>query len=286
MKDPSPGSRADRGAPEELDDFARGLLVAARADAMPAASKRALLAAAATGALASSTSRSPSSSSAGPRAGGEAARSLRPWLASGLAVGVAATFAFVVPSTRRAPAGDTPAASPRVLGVSSETRASDVASSPSPARPPGSAPEPPVIEPTAGRTPPPHAPRTAPDARARVTGTARTPPAVSATSSASPREAPDGAEGVAEEAALVDRAREALARRDATEALAFLDEHASRHRNALLAEEAGALRIEALAMSGATERARSLGRAWLAEHPLSAHAPRVRRALARAGESP
>jgi hypothetical protein len=82
-----------------------------------------------------------------------------------------------------------------------------------------------------------------------------------------------------EEIALLDRAREAVARGSASSALAALDEHDRTFPGAALGPEATVLRVEALSLRGDRPAAVRLGRAFLAAHPESPHASRLRSLL-------
>jgi outer membrane protein assembly factor BamD (BamD/ComL family) len=83
---------------------------------------------------------------------------------------------------------------------------------------------------------------------------------------------------VAEVEAL-DEARRALSS-DPEAALAAIDAYHSRFEGGALGHEATVLRIEALVRAGQSERARAAGAAFLARHPSSPLAQRVRNLLA------
>jgi len=98
---------------------------------------------------------------------------------------------------------------------------------------------------------------------------------------------PEGPAGdLAGEAALLDEAREAVARRDGAAALALLAQHGRAFPRPALADEAFVLRAEALSVQGEGARLRALALPWLASHPASPYAPRVRRAVAQASPRP
>jgi len=80
--------------------------------------------------------------------------------------------------------------------------------------------------------------------------------------------------GLAAEIALLDEVRGAIATGDPSRALALLDRHG--RSNGSLVHEALALRIEALVASGDEEGARRTARAFLAAHPTSPLASRIR----------
>jgi TolA-binding protein len=83
-----------------------------------------------------------------------------------------------------------------------------------------------------------------------------------------------------EEIALLDTAREAMKNGAFVQALGALDRYAGRFSRGAFAPEAEAMRIEALVRDGQSERARTLGRRFLTQHPSSPLAERVERTLA------
>ena len=90
----------------------------------------------------------------------------------------------------------------------------------------------------------------------------------------------DLANALAQEAALLRRARAQLRDGDATAALRVLDEHTRRFADGALVEEALVLRIDARCAAGQSERARADADTFLRRHPSSPLAARVRRACA------
>jgi hypothetical protein len=84
---------------------------------------------------------------------------------------------------------------------------------------------------------------------------------------------------LADEVAALDVAREALAAGDAGRALRALDQHDQRFAGGMLGPEATVLRIEALLLRGDRASATRLGEAFLAAHPRSPHASRLRSLL-------
>lgn len=90
----------------------------------------------------------------------------------------------------------------------------------------------------------------------------------------------DLANALAQEAALLRRARAQLRDGDATAALRVLDEHSRRFAEGALVEEALVLRIDARCAAGQTERARADADTFLRRHAGSPLAARVRRACA------
>ena len=105
--------------------------------------------------------------------------------------------------------------------------------------------------------------------------------------SASPSEAPPAAPKasgsttrVADEVAMLDRAKARLAANDPAEALAILAEYGHAFPRPVLYEEALALRVEALVRQGRRAEAEALARPFLEKSPSSPVAARVVRALA------
>ena len=101
--------------------------------------------------------------------------------------------------------------------------------------------------------------------RARPVATAS--PVAASASPASPA-------SLADEIARIDRVRDALAKGDFSGALALLD--AEQGQGGALAHEAAALRVEALVQRGDTAEATRVARAFLAAHPKSPLADRMR----------
>jgi len=86
-------------------------------------------------------------------------------------------------------------------------------------------------------------------------------------------------DALGEQAAAIDRARSLLAANDPKGAIGALDAYARRFQGGPFAEEAAVLRVEALARSGNSAAAESLGRDFLKQYPGSVHARRVTAAL-------
>ena len=93
---------------------------------------------------------------------------------------------------------------------------------------------------------------------------------------------PTDVEHLAEEVALVDRARGALAGGDAAAALKALDEYDSRFSRRKFAPEALYLRMEALLRMGRSDGARSVAQSLVNAYPTSPHAARARQVLVQA----
>lgn len=86
---------------------------------------------------------------------------------------------------------------------------------------------------------------------------------------------------LADEVSSLDAARRALSSGDGPGAVRALDAFQGKFPRARLGTEALVLRIEALVASGRLGEARGLGEPFLAAHPDSPFAPRVRRAIGR-----
>jgi hypothetical protein len=116
---------------------------------------------------------------------------------------------------------------------------------------------------------------------------ARSPVLVAARRATSPpvQTAPPPAPSLAEELALVDEARAAIARGDSATAEIMLDAYDARFANGRLALEAKLARIEMLLARGDSAQARSLCEAFLRENPRTAYERRARALLRRADSS-
>lgn len=127
----------------------------------------------------------------------------------------------------------------------------------------------------------------APDGASTVRAAAATSPPttkphkalVRAESAPAASEAPIDAERLAEEVALVDRARGALARGDAPGTLAALDDYDARFTRRKFAPEALYLRMEALLRLGRADAARSAAERLATTYPSSPNAARARQVL-------
>jgi TolA-binding protein len=91
--------------------------------------------------------------------------------------------------------------------------------------------------------------------------------------------APLRSDTLAAEIVALDQARSALRNRQPARALVALDDYARRFPGGVLAPEAGVLRIEALLADGNRTEAQRFGRQFLAAHPASPLAARVRALL-------
>ncbi|HEX9298480.1 MAG TPA: hypothetical protein VF881_21735 [Polyangiaceae bacterium] len=84
---------------------------------------------------------------------------------------------------------------------------------------------------------------------------------------------------LAAEVAMLDRTRGALSSGEGERALDLLQRYGREFPKGTLGLEASVLGIEALYLTGSAERATALAREFLAAHPTSTHASRVRRLL-------
>jgi TolA-binding protein len=95
-----------------------------------------------------------------------------------------------------------------------------------------------------------------------------------------PREHASAVGALGEQVSALDSARRALASGDAASAIRQLDEYEARFPEGALVEEAEVLRVEALVATGDRGAAERAGQRFLAAHPNSPHATRVRALIA------
>lgn len=88
--------------------------------------------------------------------------------------------------------------------------------------------------------------------------------------------APTSPDRLADETALIARARDALRAHDPRAALAALDEHARAHPRGILTEEREVGRVLAYCALGDVERAQTIGARFLQAYPSSLHADAMR----------
>ena len=93
------------------------------------------------------------------------------------------------------------------------------------------------------------------------------------------------ADALGDEVTAMDAARAAFAAGDARDALRRLDAYDAGFPRGLLREESAALRAETLLATGDRRGAARIASAFLAAHPSSPHAARLR-AIARADDAP
>jgi TolA-binding protein len=231
------------------DDFERALVNAGRRDQMPAERKAALAAL-----LGASTL------PIGATATGKSAVSkalLAKWVLGVVAAGAVGVGAWSAMSPPR----PTEAATPVLPSATS---------APLPSSPPAEVPSPQVPGVVASSLP--DAPITSPT----VVHPPR--PLVSAAPSAIAPRTPNLAPrpSLGEELGAIDRARSALASGNTAEATRALDAYDATFPDGALADEAEVLRIDLLVRKGDRAGARSAARSFLAAHPQSPHAARLR----------
>ena len=125
----------------------------------------------------------------------------------------------------------------------------------------------------------PRAPTSAPTGKV-----ARAPRKVDGAESLSRNAPPDDAEILRAEIASMDDVRAALARGDGARALTLLDDHDRKFPSGHLAPEAFVTRIDALVRTGNLATARALADNYLARHPTSPHAGRIRKLVGASAE--
>ncbi|HVU03804.1 MAG TPA: hypothetical protein VHE30_18725 [Polyangiaceae bacterium] len=258
-------TRLLRGAGTDVE---RALLESAREDA-PSADARAKTLVALGLAVSAGTALAPAAVHAATGIGGASkaggsvtALLVAKWLGTGAAVG-AVTAACIATAT-------TPGLFSEKAAPAAASAAPSIAARPAPA----------VVrerreeaEPVAPAATAPEAPLATPEARAtRATETE------TAERAPDPATSPGGpaASNVVAEVASLDRARAALAAGDARTALARLSEHARRFPGGALEPEAVVLRVRALRETGDVTGATALAKSFLAAHPDSSQAARLR----------
>jgi hypothetical protein len=116
------------------------------------------------------------------------------------------------------------------------------------------------------------------DSSEQAPAAAKAPPARRAA-----REPSEPNESLKVEIGFLDGARAALAAGQPSRALALLDDYQARFSPGHFEPEAFVIRLDALVRSGDAATARRLAREYLAAHPTTSHAPRIRRILEGAG---
>lgn len=163
------------------------------------------------------------------------------------------------------------------ISVALSSPAPGIASPPT-APPPSAALAPPGAPRAAVAEAPTHAPP--PEASSAPPAEVAPIPTPATAAPASPRVAPTSSEArratLADEVAALDAARAALASRDGAGALRALDRYAADFPRGFLGQEATVLRVEALAARGDRAAAADLARRFVAAHPSSPMADRVR----------
>jgi hypothetical protein len=135
------------------------------------------------------------------------------------------------------------------------------------------------VEAPAVEVPPEGAPAAVPaESRSEAAPEAEPAPKASAARRA-PRAPSDPNEALKAEIGFLDGARAALAAGQPGRALAIVDDYGQRFPHGHFEPEAFVVRLDALVRSGDGERAQRLARDYLATHPNTPHAPRIRRVL-------
>ena len=247
--------------PDGATPFERGLLESYSAEQPSAAARtRALGIASVAAGTVATIGVAAGAGAAAPKAAGLAGLAVFKWVVIGVAVAGAATTVVVV----------RPDPEPVVV-VTTSTKASTVAPAKATA---AVAPTPQVTAAAEAMVEPP----AISPADLRAAPSAPAPVAPRATPVAAAPAAPASGSLPAEIAAL-DRARKALEGGDPAQALTLVDAYQSQYPNGTFSEEAEVLRIEALAKRGDRARATSAGQRFLAAHPTSPHAARIRAIL-------
>jgi hypothetical protein len=147
--------------------------------------------------------------------------------------------------------------------------------------------EPPVVASAPAVAPPLSSATLAPAASSAVASARVAPPPSHSTNApplaASSADGVTGAgssDGSPDEATLFRRAGAALRGGDPNSTLQLVDEQARRFPHGTFAQEREVLKIDALVALGRSGEARDRARAFLAQHPESAHRPRLERMLA------
>jgi hypothetical protein len=135
-------------------------------------------------------------------------------------------------------------------------------------------------------TPPPSLQAAVPVPRATATVeaplTSSQPPAAMLPPPAPAAQEPRPALGLGQQVAALDQARDALASGNASVAIRLVDDYDRQFPRGALAQEATALRIEALFLQGNRDAATHLADRFLAANPRSPHAARIRLLVQRA----
>lgn len=168
-----------------------------------------------------------------------------PWITLAVGIGIGAAWS---PRSKAPPSTDVPAPTPTITTTTPVPSARDTSTSPSATTAPA---------PEESAAPASNVPKKA---------------VPSASSS-------DDAARHAQERALLDGARTALARRDGAGALVLLDRHRTRFPSGALTEEREALSVQGLAMDGRTNEARARAASFAKTYPNSLFLPAVEAAV-------
>ncbi|MBI3184904.1 MAG: hypothetical protein HYZ28_22420 [Myxococcales bacterium] len=254
-------------------DLERSLLRSALSDAPSEASRQAAAAALGIGAPGPGT---PSPSGAAVTKAGISA--FAKWAVVAALGGVMAGGAFHFALLRADPAPEATAPAVHPSAPSRVEQSAPVTAPPiTRTQPPSAIPAPEVRAPRA----PPSQPPRPPEPERRHQAPLEQPIAGEAPAAGAPAAAPDTST-LAEEIALLDSVRVALARKDAEAASASLAEYAARFPSGVLAPEAEALKIEVELEGGRRVAAERLAEEFFRRHPRSPLAARLRALLERA----
>jgi hypothetical protein len=278
----APKTRLEEGT----TDFERDMLRSWQHEQPSAQARKSALGIGVAGALAGATTAAAATGAAGtaiaeglaPKATAFALGAIVKWLAAGAVVVSGAVLA--VPHLR--------SASPVTASVVVE-QAPGPPSSVETALPPD-----PVIEPTMGNAAPaadpvPTAPETiaqastprssSPRPIARAAHAAPEPTVEVPAATDPPPEEKHSSRALGEQVVTIDRAESALAAGNVSEALRLVNDYETRFPTGSLSQEAAVLRIEALSKQGKREEAAALANRFLAAHPSSPYAAKLRRRL-------
>lgn len=252
----------------EASPFERELLESWSAEQPSAASRaRALaIAGAAAGTLAAAaTAASASTTGAGAAAGAAAPNAAGAGLAVSLKWGF--LFAFVAASAVAGIVvlGGSHASEAPPAATGTTTAAATAVTTVEPTNPSAPAVEPKALSPA--DLPPAAAPAAVPA------------PSPNARASAAAAAAPSSESSLSGEIAAFDRARAAFDAGDSDRALALVDAYEKRFPAGTFVQEAEVLRVQALSRKGDAAGARRAGQRFLAAHPTSPHAARIRAIL-------
>jgi len=252
--------------PMDMDDFEQSLLASAKRDGLAPDKKLALALGLAAGAammtVATSTAKAATGAGAATalKAKGTVGLAVLKWIAAGFGGG-----AVVVAATTGAV---------HIYDSQAELRTPHVrVAPPSTANPTPAVPAALAAKPVAAQPPPSVV------VQARVANEPAAVAANSAVPAPTMRAATPSAaapKGITEELLPIERARAALAAGDTTSTRIALDEHDRSFPGGTFAEESRVLRIDLHAKSGESARAKAGARAYLAAHPTSPYAPRLR----------
>lgn len=260
--------------PQPYDTFEQSLLASAKRDAMPSERKRALAVALAGSAIIGATATTTSTAAAAGTAVAANAKSavglaIAKWvgagvLGSGLVIGSVTGVVKYNEHRSAVHAADAPPVTPK-------QRASSRAPSSAPLQAPGNDSE--ALAADAAPAAAAAAVSAAEPASTVVAVPARAAVRAQARRSSSPVASTPT---LAEELRLIERARTSLAADDMASADQALDAHALAFPSGVFSEEARILRIDCMARRGDRPRAQGAARAYLAAHPDSPYAPRLR----------